>query len=152
MTEESEIEEDPMYRRWDGMDDICTDDDIEDTNDDIYFDDDDDSSGGDSGIDSDRDDYDGSGDYNDDDDDDDDDHFLDENDEDVEDTFDDDVARFQSMGFLGASNLLSGMRRGHYHWGRGRQHCPRVNWLKQPDLYKEFAFNPTSGRAHKLSL
>lgn len=148
MTEEPEIEEDPMYRRWYGMDDICTDDDNEDTNDDIYFDDDDDSSGGDSEIDSDRDDYDGSGDYNDDDDD----HFLDENDEDVEDTFDDDVARFQSMGFLGASNLLSGMRRGHYHWGRGRQHCPRVNWLKQPDLYKEFAFNPTSGRAHKLSL
>ena len=148
MTEESEIEEDQMFRRWDGMDGICTDDDNEDTNDDVDFDDDDGSSGGDSGIDSDRDDYDDSGDYSDDDGD----YFLDENEEDVEDTFDDDVARFLSMGFLGSSNLLSGMRRGHHHWERRRQHCSRVNWFKQPDLYKESDFNPPSGKAHKLSL
>lgn len=151
MTEESEIKEDLMYRRWDDMDHICTDDDSEDTNDDVDFDDDDDGirSSGDSGMDSERDDYDGSGDFNDDDNDDDD-YLLDENDDDVEDTFEDDVVRrFQSMDIVSSSNLLNGMRRGVK---RGRQHCPRVNWLKEPDLYKEFDFNPPSGKAYKLSL
>ena len=149
MTEESEIKEDPMYKRWDDMDDICTDDDSEDTNDDVDFDDDDDGirSSGDSGMYSDRDNYDGSGDDNDDDDGD---YLLDENDEDVGDTFEDDVIkRFQSMDILGSRNLLNGMRR---RVERGRKHCPRVNWLKEPDLYKEFDFNSPSGRTYKLSL
>ena len=143
MTEESEIKEDPMYRRWDDMDDICT-------NDDADFDDHDDTfrNSGDSSMDPDRDDYDDSlGDYNDDDDDDDN-FFLDDND-DVGDTFEDDAARFQFMDILDSSNLLIGVRRGVE---RGRQHCPRLNWLKEPDLYKEFDFNPPSGEAHKLSL
>ena len=151
MTEETELEEDPVYRPWDDMDDICTDDDSEDINEDVDFHDDDDDSirsSGHSGMDSDRDDHDDSGDYNDDDDDDGD-YFQDENDEDVGDTFEDDVVRFQSMDVLGSSNLLNGMRRGV---GRGRQHCPRVNWVKEPDLYKEFNFNPPSGKAYKLSL
>ena len=145
MTEESEIKEDPMFRRWDDMDDICTDDDSVDTNDEVDFDDDDDNirRTGDSDMDSDADDDDDSGDYNDDDNDDDD-FFLDEN---VGDTFDDDVIRFLSMDFLGSSNLLNGMLRG---LERGRQHCPRVNWLKEPDLYKEFDFNPPSGKTFKL--
>ena len=129
MTEESEIKEGPMYRRWDDMDDICT-------NDDADFDDHDDTfrNSGDSSMDSDRDNYDDSlGDYND----------------DVGDTFEDDAARFQFMDILDSSNLLIGVRRGVE---RGRQHCPRLNWLKEPDLYKEFDFNPPSGEAHKLSL
>ena len=148
MTEESEIKEDPMFRRWDDMDDICTDDDSVDTNDEVDFDDDDDNirSSGDSDMDSDADDDDDNGDYNDDDNDDDD-FFLDENDENLGDTFDDDVVRFLSMDFLGSSNLLNGMLRG---LERGRQHCPRVNWLKEPDLYKEFDFNPPSGKTFKL--
>ena len=142
MTEESEIKEDPMYRRWDDMDDICTND--------VDFDDDDDifRSSGDSGMDSDRDDYDDSfGDYNDDDDDHDN-FFLDDND-DVGDTFEDDAVRFHFMDILRSSNMLNGMRRGVE---RGRQHCPRLNWLEEPDLYKEFDFNPPSGEAYKLSL
>ena len=149
MTEESEIKEDPMYRRWNDMDDICTDDDSEDTNDDVDFDDDDNSirSSGESGMDSDSDDYDDSGDYNDDDDDDDD-FFLDRNDEDAGGIFEDDVDRFQSMDILGSSNLFNGRRRGVE---RGQKHCPRLNWLTEPDLYKEFDFNPPSGKAYKLS-
>ena len=139
MTEETELE-DPMYRRWDDRDDICTDDDSEDTNDDVDFDDgdDDDSirSSGDGGMDSDGDDHD----------DDDGDYFQDEYDKAVGDTFEDDVARFQSMDILGSSNLLNGTLRGVE---RGRQHCPRVNWLKEPDLYKEFDFNPPPGKANK---
>ena len=148
MTEESEIE-DAMYSRWDDMDDICTDDDTEDTNDDVDFDDDDDiiRSSGDSGIDPDRDDYDDSlGDYNDDDDDDDN-YFLDDN-HDVGDTFEDGVVHFRSMNILGSSNLLIGMGRGGE---RERQYCPRLNWLKEPDLYKEYDFNPPSGKAYKLA-
>lgn len=148
MTEESEIE-DAMYSLWDDMDDICTDDDTEDTNDDVDFDDDDDiiRSSGDSGIDPDRDDYDDSlGDYNDDDDDDDN-YFLDDN-HDVGDTFEDGVVHFRSMNILGSSNLLIGMGRGEE---RERQYCLRLNWLKEPDLYKEYDFNPPSGKAYKLS-
>ena len=134
-----------MYSRWHGMDDICTDDGTEDTNDDVDFDDDDDifRASGDSAIDFDRDDYDDSLGYYNDDDDDDDSYFLNDND-DVGDTFEDDVVRFQSMDILGSSNLLIGMR-------RGVEHCPRLNWLKEPDLYKKFDFNPPSGKVYKLS-
>jgi len=152
MTEESEIKDDPKYRRWEDMDDVCTDDDSEDTNDDVDLDDDEDDihSSGDSGMYSDRDNYDGSSDNNDDDDDDDDDYLLGENGEDVGDSFEDDVVkRFQSMDILGSKILLNGMHRGVE---RGWQHCPRVNWLKEPDLYREFDFNPPSGKAYKLSL
>lgn len=150
MTEESGLE-DAMYRRWYDMDHFCTDDDDEDINDEYDDDDDEDVVSGDgSGIDSDDDENeDDGGDYNDDDDDDNnDDDFLDENDEDDTDTFEDDVARFQPMGFLRDSHLFNAMR----HLGRERQQCPRLNWLKQPDLYKEFTFNPPSGKVNKLPL
>ncbi|XP_078349977.1 uncharacterized protein LOC144634818 [Oculina patagonica] len=141
MTEESGLEEYAMYRRWYDMDHFCTNDDDEDINDE-YDDGDDVVSGDGSDIGSDGDDNDeDGGDYNNDDYDDnnDDDDVLDENDDNT-DTFEDDVARFQPMAFLGDSHLFSAMR----HLGRGRQQCPRLNWFKQPDLYKEFTFNPPS--------
>lgn len=151
MTEESGLEEDAMYRRWYDMDHFCTSDDDEDINDEYDDDDGDDVVSGDgSDIDSDGDDNDDDGgDYNNDDYDDnnDDDDVLDENDDDT-DTFEDDVARFQPMGFLGDSHLFSAMR----YLGHGRQQCPRLNWFKQPDLYKEFTFNPPSGNVNKLPL
>ena len=155
MTEELGLEEDAMYRQWYDMDYLCTDDDDENTNDE-YFDDDDLAGGDDSATDSDSatgsdgDDNDGDGDDHSDDDDDaddDDDDFLDEDDKDLTDTFEDDVAPFRSMGFLGASNLFSAMHHGHSGSGR---HCPRLNWIKQPDLYKKFTFNPPSGKVNKL--
>ena len=121
----------------DGADD---DDDHDDSEDDDDDDDDDDDNDGD-GVDS-YDDNDGLSDKNDD------------------DTFDDDVARFQRMGFLSGCGLMGRMGHDrHHHWGPGpshhgrhhhphhhhHHHCPRLSWIQQPDLYKEFEFNPPSG-------
>ena len=137
MTEETCEEEDAMYWQWYDMDDFCPDDDDDENE---YFDDDNFGNIDDN-------DYDYDDDDNDDDNDDhsDDDDLLNDHDDDVTDTFEDDVAPFRSMGFLGADYLFSAMR----HLGRGRRHCPRLNWLKQPDLYKEFTFNPPPGKVHK---
>ena len=90
--------------------------------------------------------------------------FLGENDDNVIDTFEDDVPRFRNMGFLVECGLPGRMNSArHHHWGPGpshhdhrrhrhrhhqhhhRPHCPSINWIRQPDLYKEFNFKPPSG-------
>ena len=129
MTENWKGENYPTYtRRYDKfcpeadvIDDDLSDDDDDDDNDNVDDVDDDDDRG----------------------DNDDDDDSSDGYDEDVHDTFDDETARYQST-------RLSLILYQWWHPVHGGRHCPRFNWFKQPDLYKQFSFNAPSGKGHTI--
>ena len=137
-----------------GSDDVDGNDDDGDNDDDDDDDDDDNIENVDDSDDGDNDDDDFSDDVG----------FLGESDENDFDTFEDNIARFRRMGFLTACGLPGRMNSGrNHHWRPGpshhdhhrhhhhhhqhhyRPHCRRINWIRQPDLYKEFNFNPPSG-------
>ena len=94
----------------------------------------------------------------DDDDDDDDDNyddgFSDINDDDVSiETLEDDVASFHHMGFLRECGRLGSRMPDHrrHHGHRHHQHhCPRINWIQQPDLYAEFGFKPPASKPDSI--
>lgn len=80
--------------------------------------------------------------------------FSDINDNDLSiETLEDDVDSSHHIGFLRECVRLGSStpdHRRHHDHRHHQHHCPRINWIQQPDLYAQFGFEPPAGKPDSI--